>query len=901
MKRRLIFWILLIAFLWVLVTRFVEIKTLVATLATGQWQWILAAVLVQILFYIVFAGMYQAAFYTVGARSRLLHLLPLTFAAIFVNVVAPSGGASGAGLFVDDAAQRGESPSRAAAGSLLQIIADYLGFALVLVFGMVYLFFVHDLQTYEIAGAAVLMLITGGMTGILLVGLWRPELLHRLLDWMRGLINGIAGRLKRKPILPENWAEENAGEFIAAAEAVVSHPSRLAKTILISILSHLINIAGVYAVFRAFHQNVGLGELVAGYSIGMLFWIVSITPQGIGVVEGVMALVFTSLGLPAPQATVAALTWRGLSFWLPLLIGFLVLRRTSSFSHQSQDISERWSVRVLAVLTALMGVFNVLSALTPRLVNRLALIQLDLPLYVEHGGHLTAALSGFFLLMLANGLWRGKRSAWLLTLIVLFVSTAGHLLRGFGLEEAALSIVLGIWLFTQRAHFHALSDAPSIRQGFRVLAASVLFSLVYGAAGFYLLDRHFHQSFGLIDAMRQTVVMFTQYYDPGLVPDTRFGRYFINSIYIISAVTLGYSLWMLLRPVLFRQLASQSDRERARQIIERHGCSSLSRAALFPDKAYYFSPGGSVIAYVAKGRVAVTLGEPIGPSQDLPDAVAGFKALCEHNDWMPTFYQTQPETLSVYQRAGFSSLVIGEEAIVDLQTYTLEGNANKPVRTACNRLSRTKHTAAVVEPPIPDKMLADLRVISDEWLTMMEGSEQRFSLGWFDDAYIRSSPVAVIRDEQGSIMAFANLVPEYAIPEVAVDLMRRRAEVEPGTMEFLFVTMFNWAREHGYKTFNLGLSALSGMGEQPDSPAAERALHYIYEHVNQFYNFKGLHAFKEKFHPHWAPRYLIYPGAGNLLASVVGVVRANTGEDIFPMGYIRGLKSRGAWPGSGAV
>ncbi len=687
MKRRTVFWVLLIAFLWVLVTRFVEIKKLVNTLATGQWEWVLAAVFLQAIFYLVFTALYQSAFATVDVRARLTHLLPLTFAAIFVNVVAPSGGASGAALFMDDAARRGVSPSRTAAGNLLQIVADYLGFTLVLVSGLIYLFFVHDLQAYEIVGAVVLMLMTLGMTGVLLVGLWRPEMLRRLLGWAQGAANGIAQRLKRTPALDGSWADKNASEFIAAAAAVVAHPARLVGTIGISLLSHFVNIASLYAVFRAFHQSIGLGVLVAGYSIGILFWIVSITPQGIGVVEGVMALVFTSLDVPASVATVVALTWRGLSFWLPLLIGFGVLRRTSSFSRQSEDLSERWSVRVMAVLTAVMGAINVLSALSPRLVSRLEVIRPDLPLFVQHGGHLTAALSGFALLMLASGLWRGKRNAWLLTLVVLFVSATSHLIKGLDVEEAALSLGLGVWLFTQRAHFHALSDAPSIRQGLRVLAASLLFTLAYGAAGFYLLDRHFHQSFGLFDALRQTVVMLTQFYNPGATPTTRFGRYFIGSIYTIGAVTFGYSLWMLLRPVLFRKASSQGERERARQIVERYGRTSLARAALFPDKAYFFSPGGSVIAYVTIGREAVTLGDPIGKPEDLSAAIEGFKALCTRNDWQPTFYQTLPETLPAYQQAGFSCLLIGEEAIVDLQTYTLEGNANKPVRTACNRLN----------------------------------------------------------------------------------------------------------------------------------------------------------------------------------------------------------------------
>ena len=83
-------------------------------------------------------------------------------------------------------------------------------------------------------------------------------------------------------------------------------------------------------------------------------------------------------------------------------------------------------------------------------------------------------------------------------------------------------------------------------------------------------------------------------------------------------------------------------------------------------------------------------------------------------------------------------------------------------------------------------------------------------------------------------------------------------------MDYLFGKLLEWAKEQAYDTFNLGLSTLSGVGEKPEDPLVERAIHFIYEHVDQFYNFKGLHAFKEKFQPHWEPRYLVYPGSSNL-------------------------------------
>ena len=201
-------------------------------------------------------------------------------------------------------------------------------------------------------------------------------------------------------------------------------------------------------------------------------------------------------------------------------------------------------------------------------------------------------------------------------MVVLIISGASHLLKALDYEEAALSWALAAFLFTLRSHFHAESDRPSVWQGLRVLAGAFVFTLAYGVAGFYLLDRHFKVAFGFWDAVRQTLVMFTQFYDPGLEPITGFGRYFATSIYVVGAATFGYAILMLARPVLLRRSASAAEREHAHTIVEAHGRSSLARYTLFDDKSYYFSPGGSMVAYVAKGRAAVALGDPIGPTED---------------------------------------------------------------------------------------------------------------------------------------------------------------------------------------------------------------------------------------------------------------------------------------------
>ena len=878
--KRWIFWLLIIGFLWLVVSQFNEAKRLVETMVNGQWQWIVAALGIQGLYYIAFTGSYQRAFATVGVKSNLWELMPVTFGSLFVNVVAPAGGATGAALFVDEAARRGQSPTRAATGTLLQLVCDFGAFTLILITGLIYLSIQQDLQLYEALGALTLLAITLALSSVLGLGFWRPHLLERLLNWIQRTSIWINERIKFIPSLTEDWAEKNAREFNQASWAIVDHPYHLAQTLALTLAAHLLDLTTLYFLFRTFHQPIKFGTLIAGYAMGILFWIISITPQGIGVVEGVMALVYTSLKVPAETATAVSLVFRGLTFWLPLLLGFILLRRVKTFSLNQRILSEIWNVRIAAILTGIMGVINVLSAVTPSLGSRLRFLEQFTPLVVRHGSHLAAGLAGFALILVARNLWRRKRIAWLVALVTLVISAISHILKGLDYEEALLAGGLAIWLFGLKPNFHARSDSPSVRQGLRAMAFSMLFTLGYGVAGFYLLDRHYSDNFGLWAAMRQTVAMFTQFYDPGLEPLTQFGRYFADSIYMIGAATFGYGLLMLARPVLLRRPSTPQERQRARQIIEAYGRSSLARIALLDDKNYIFSQGGSVLPYTIEGRVAVTLGDPIGPPDDIAPMISGFVKQCQQNDWIPVFYQTKPDTLEYYKSAGFKALCIGEEGSVDITNFSLAGRENKWLRTASNRLTKQGYQVIVHQAPLSNKLLSELHQVSDEWLTTMRGSEKRFSLGWFEDDYIRSSPVAAVHSPSDLITAFANIVPEYQLNEITIDLMRHRREIEPGTMDFLFVELFSWAKENGYAAFNLGLSALAGIGEHPDDPMIERTLHYIYQHINQFYNFKGLHDFKEKFRPTWSPRYLIYPDTASLAAAWLAVVQANSGKHL---------------------
>jgi phosphatidylglycerol lysyltransferase len=460
---------------------------------------------------------------------------------------------------------------------------------------------------------------------------------------------------------------------------------------------------------------------------------------------------------------------------------------------------------------------------------------------------------------------------------VLAISAVSHILKGLDIEEASMSIGVAAWLWWLRPHFVARSDGPSIRRGLMVLVSAIMFTLAYGAIGFWLLDRQFQIVYNLPTALWQAIVMFTQFYDPGLQPITGFGAYFADSIYVVGAVTLSTALVLLVQPVFVHVPASMSDYDQACTIVAQHGRTTLARFALLRDKSYFFSPGGSVVAFVARGRVALTLGDPIGPTDDLAATIRLFDTYCRQHDWQVAWYQIQEDTRWHYQAAGLQTIPIGQEAMVDLTTFSLKGKAAQDWRSAINRFRKLGYRASIIPAPIDDALLTELRVVSDAWLMQRQCREKRFSLGWFDEQYLRTMPILIVVDAEGLLMAFASLVPDYRGQQIGVDLMRYRPDAEKGIMDFLFVSLLQAVQADGYTTCDLGLSALAGVGNQPNDPALERAARYLYTHGNQLYNFQGLHAFKQKFQPVWSPRYVAYSRASGLPAVLTTFMQAEAG------------------------
>lgn len=336
--------------------------------------------------------------------------------------------------------------------------------------------------------------------------------------------------------------------------------------------------------------------------------------------------------------------------------------------------------------------------------------------------------------------------------------------------------------------------------------------------------------------------------------------------------------FMTLQVTHRRQPGINDEFARAQNIVDTHGCTSLARFTLLADKSFFFSPNGSVIAFALKGRIALVLGDPIGLEHDVEASILAFKSYCVRNHWQACFYQVRRDYLDIYRSLGFNTISIGQEAVIDLAMITLHGRAGKKFRNALNRLTRLRHSVEMYEPPLSDGLLNELNSVSDEWLSKRIGNEVRFSVGWFHEGYIRHSLVAAVRAPSGQMTAFANIIPDDRNKQMTLDLMRHRYGIENCTMDFLFVSLLDWAKRSGYTTFSLGFSPLSGVGEKPEDSFMEKALRAFYENISKFPNLKGLYAFKDKFHPQWETRFMVYPHAIHLPAILMALIRAHYGR-----------------------
>jgi phosphatidylglycerol lysyltransferase len=476
-----------------------------------------------------------------------------------------------------------------------------------------------------------------------------------------------------------------------------------------------------------------------------------------------------------------------------------------------------------------------------------------------------AILICFALILSAYHLSARKERALHMALALLGISAVLHAATADWTVVAISLSAAGILTLARNA-FTVGSARPDLRLALKRTAVAVLLAGLYGTAGFWLLEPHdFGQNFHWWEAALRTLRVMLTMRDSGLLPRTPQAQWFLDSLYLMSAATFLYAGLTLFRPVAYCLHSDSAERDLAARIAAAHGRSGQDYFKIWPDKSLFFSPGGhSFLAYRVAGNYALVLGDPVGPDDEAEATIRQFLHFCRRRGWRVGFHQVPAARLELYRKLGFRHVRIGEDALVDLASFTLKGSAAKEFRNTVARLDRLGYRVERVEGPVDDALFAQLKRVSDEWLATAGHRERRFTLGRFDTEYIRSTSLYVALDEQCNVAAFLNLIPSYRPGLATVDLMRGRAGAPNGVMDYLFAKAFLDLKEQGFSLFSLGMApgALSGKTEAATS--RDQVVSFAMRRLPRVFRADSLRRFKGKYAQQWEPRYAVYGGRFDL-------------------------------------
>lgn len=314
--------ILLLGFFFIL-RRFTELQMLLDTFQKGDWRFLLIAVIVQLMWLFNVAAVYRVIFRAVEVKESIWRLVLMSTAATATNIVAPSAGAGGIAIFISEAQRQKYSPARVTVASLLYLLLDYVAFLVVLSVGILIYLQQNPFHPALIIAIAVLVVLTAALAVFLFLGLKSAPRFGKLLVWIVRKINAVLKVFLRREVLSEKSAWVLAHDTSKGLALLRQNPRSLwwAQVLLLNKFFLMMIVLGLISL--AFQLSLSVDAVIAAFSIAYVFFIVSPTPAGLGFVEGALALVISSYQVSVTTATVVALVYRGITLWLPLIVGLL--------------------------------------------------------------------------------------------------------------------------------------------------------------------------------------------------------------------------------------------------------------------------------------------------------------------------------------------------------------------------------------------------------------------------------------------------------------------------------------------------------------------------------------------------------------------------------------------------
>ena len=314
--------ILLLGVLFV-INNFTHPGEVLRILANGDWLYILLALILECAWVAAIAAVYYGVFRALGAQRNYGRLIPLAVAANFVNTVAPTAGVSGLAFLVSNARRNRISSARTMVAGALIVVFDYAGFFVFLLLGLWALFRRGGANAVHLSAATILLAVALGLGMLLYQGMRSAQALGLALRWLAEWANRLAWPFVHRKVVSESGAQQFARDAALGLDQIKREPRGLLPPLLYSFVAKSLLITVLVLMFLAFHVPFSPGTIFSSFAIAYLFFIVSPTPGGLGVVEGLLTITITAMFIPVDAAAVIVLSYRVITFWFPFLLGML--------------------------------------------------------------------------------------------------------------------------------------------------------------------------------------------------------------------------------------------------------------------------------------------------------------------------------------------------------------------------------------------------------------------------------------------------------------------------------------------------------------------------------------------------------------------------------------------------
>ncbi|MDX6212907.1 MAG: lysyl-tRNA synthetase, class [Frankiales bacterium] len=523
-----------------------------------------------------------------------------------------------------------------------------------------------------------------------------------------------------------------------------------------------------------------------------------------------------------------------------------------------------WVPRLAAFLAAFIGLVDLASALTRPFHSRLVELSKIVPGALTRSAAAATVVTGLLLLMLAKGLRRRKHRAWQGACLLLIASVAFHIVKGLDFEEAVVALLLLAVLVYYRRDFYAVGDP---RTRWSALGAFVGLFVVNTAVAYFLIET---QRRGLIGP--HSTWQELQHIWLGMVGITgplQFAHEQLGDIVGDVTLALGILLAVVTAYLGLRTpeppgLLGPEDERRLRDLLEAQGArDSLGYFALRRDKSVLWSTSGkAAIAYRVVSGVMLASGDPIGDPEAWPGAIRRFLEEADRHAWVPAVMGCSEAGGEVWTReSGMDALELGDEAIVEVCRFSLQGRQMRNVRQMVSRVERAGYTTSIRRVgDIGEAERAHLREQTRSWRGTETERGFSMALGRFGDP-ADDCCVAVMAFKDDRLRALLHFVP-WGSDGLSLDLMVRDRTAEAGLNEMLITAALKAAPELGINRLSLNFAVFRSAMERGGKLGAGPVLRLwrsFLVFVSRWFQIESLYRFNAKFSPDWEPRFVCYP------------------------------------------